>query len=151
MAWRTDQSLYWPPPEMSQSFLTKAFLFSSRNWLGMRPVAPPTTLPAWMEIGIIEIWSALILRIQLSTMQLCQSRATCACSPATSWGPPCLLHGESLPWRRPDQPLYRGSGCLWSGCSWNVASDKPTVLGCEQEIREFSHTKRKYSNTSCNQ
>lgn len=29
-------------PELSQSLLTNAFLFSSRNWLGMRPALPPS-------------------------------------------------------------------------------------------------------------
>lgn len=29
-------------PELSQSRLTKAFLFSSRNWLGISPALPPS-------------------------------------------------------------------------------------------------------------
>jgi hypothetical protein len=37
------------PPELSQSLLTNAFLFSSRNWLGIRPVSPTTRLVACEE------------------------------------------------------------------------------------------------------
>lgn len=45
---------YWvnSSPELSQSLLTNAFLFSSRNWLGMRPALPPSfTWLAWNQIN----------------------------------------------------------------------------------------------------
>lgn len=142
-----QHDLYWPVPEVSQSLLTKAFLFSSKNWLGMRPAAPPTTLRAYVEIRVVErCWEMNIShRKRMTCLVNCHKQsssslaASCSClfahhrwakctySPATSWGPPCSPLGGCLPWKRPSLPPYRGSGCLWSDYSWSVALDKPTI------------------------
>lgn len=43
-------------PDPSKSLGTKDFLFSSRNWLGISPVAPPTTWRAWRDDTHLDIW-----------------------------------------------------------------------------------------------
>jgi len=42
----SSQCLKSTVPDPSRSLLTNAFLFSSRNWLGIRPVHPPFMLHA---------------------------------------------------------------------------------------------------------
>lgn len=58
-------SLQVPAGERSTSFFTKAFLFSSRSWLGIRPALPPST---WRACGHItykqvtpHIFSSLVI------------------------------------------------------------------------------------------
>lgn len=52
--WQQQKHCVAHIPDPSKSRGTKAFLFSSRNWLGISPVAPPTTWHAWYRSHIIS-------------------------------------------------------------------------------------------------